>query len=254
MEERLNRTMGDNRKEAENQMTKTHQNQQQSTTIEPGTVWVTANDVKVCVVDASNTYVWFVERPGEKSRRMLRRAFEQHYMPEPSPAIQEPAHQQQSTAMDDLKDMKPPQLRDAALDYLEALKSGPYPRNAGETKATSDTPEFAYSAKKLREPQPTSTANGRQQIIDKMTAAVMSDRNRAYGEPEGNFGNIAAYWNIHLEARKPGPLTSLDVAIMMKLMKVARLSTNPTHVDSWVDSAGYAACGGGIVVSKEEKK
>ena len=118
-------------------------------------------------------------------------------------------NQQQSTAMDDLKDIKPPVV---------------------------------------------STANGRQQIIDKMTAAVMSDRNRAYGEPEGNFGNIAAYWNTHLEARKQGPLTPLDVAIMMKLMKVARLSTNPTHVDSWVDSAGYAACGGGIVVSKEEKK
>ena len=143
-------------------------------------------------------------------------------------------NQQQSTAMDDLKDMKPPQFSDAARDFLESLKSGPNPRNVVDTKP--------------------STASGRQQIIDKMTAAVMSDRNRSYGDPEGNFGNIASYWNTHMEARKPGPLTPLDVAIMMKLMKVARLSTNPTHVDSWVDAAGYAVCGGGIVVSKEEKK
>lgn len=101
--------------------------------------------------------------------------------------------------------------------------------------------------------EPTSTAEGRKQIIDKMTACVMSDRNKSYGDPEDNFSNIAAYWDVHLGARKPGPLTPLDVATMMQLMKIARLSTNPTHVDSWVDSAGYSVCGGGVVVSRSER-
>jgi hypothetical protein len=33
---------------------------------------------------------------------------------------------------------------------------------------------------------------------------------------------------------------------MMALMKIARLATNPAHEDSWVDLAGYAACGASV--------
>ena len=36
------------------------------------------------------------------------------------------------------------------------------------------------------------------------------------------------------------------VALMMALLKVARLIKSPEHLDSWVDLAGYAACGGEI--------
>ena len=32
--------------------------------------------------------------------------------------------------------------------------------------------------------------------------------------------------------------------MMMALMKIARLQNMPSHLDSWVDLAGYAACGG----------
>ncbi len=34
-----------------------------------------------------------------------------------------------------------------------------------------------------------------------------------------------------------------DVAVMGALIKVARLAETPDHEDSWVDLAGYAACG-----------
>ena len=30
---------------------------------------------------------------------------------------------------------------------------------------------------------------------------------------------------------------------MMALLKIARVKYNPRHADSWVDIAGYAACG-----------
>jgi hypothetical protein len=33
---------------------------------------------------------------------------------------------------------------------------------------------------------------------------------------------------------------------MMILMKVARLSNQSNHLDSWTDVAGYAACGANI--------
>lgn len=97
-----------------------------------------------------------------------------------------------------------------------------------------------------------STAEGRKQIIDKMTACVMSDRNKSYGDPEDNFGNIAALWNAYLKGQGVAvKLAATDVAVMSALIKVARLATNPAHIDSWVDLAGYAVCGGGIVLSKE---
>jgi hypothetical protein len=38
---------------------------------------------------------------------------------------------------------------------------------------------------------------------------------------------------------------------MNALIKVARLSTNPTHKDSWIDLAGYAACGAGIALKND---
>jgi len=34
--------------------------------------------------------------------------------------------------------------------------------------------------------------------------------------------------------------------LMMALMKIARLRHNHGHADSWIDLAGYAACGGEI--------
>jgi len=38
----------------------------------------------------------------------------------------------------------------------------------------------------------------------------------------------------------------VDVAAMMALMKLGRIAGNPAHMDSWIDLAGYSACGGEI--------
>jgi Domain of unknown function (DUF6378) len=88
---------------------------------------------------------------------------------------------------------------------------------------------------------------GRHRVLEATSKAVLSDRNRAYGNPEDNFRNIAEVWNWYFEGKAPNGMlkfTSLDVAHMMVLMKMARLKTNPTHFDSIVDVAGYAACAG----------
>ena len=91
---------------------------------------------------------------------------------------------------------------------------------------------------------------GRQQILDNAATAVLSDRNKAYGNPEDNFRNIAEIWNWWF-TNKPrtanGMFTVQDVAYMMILMKMARLKTNPGHKDSIIDAAGYAACAGDFV-------
>jgi hypothetical protein len=83
----------------------------------------------------------------------------------------------------------------------------------------------------------------REDILKQATECVIQDRNTTYGEPEDSFGLIAAYWSAHLDADvKPS-----DVAVMMTLLKLARIKGNAQHVDSWIDGAGYLACGGEIV-------
>lgn len=98
-------------------------------------------------------------------------------------------------------------------------------------------------------PNMSTSAKRRADILDAAKEYTCKDRNASYGEVEGNFQNIANLWNSYL-ASKPEDrfmISSVDVALMMSLVKTARLATNPNHLDSWVDLAGYAACGGGIV-------
>jgi hypothetical protein len=60
---------------------------------------------------------------------------------------------------------------------------------------------------------------------------------------EDNFNTIGAYWSVHLGVK----VDATDVAVMMNLLKVARIKSNPKHPDNWVDACGYMACGGEIV-------
>ena len=85
----------------------------------------------------------------------------------------------------------------------------------------------------------------RERLLKEAISITTSDRNAAYGNPEDNFANIAAYWSSYLtqSTKVDIVINPQDVAHMMILMKVARLATNPTHYDSLLDIAGYAACG-----------
>lgn len=85
----------------------------------------------------------------------------------------------------------------------------------------------------------------REEILETAKSAVTQDRNADYGEPEQNFQTIANYWNVYLLSKFGAAVTiqTVDVAIMMSLVKHARLATSPAKLDNWVDIAGYAACG-----------
>ena len=86
--------------------------------------------------------------------------------------------------------------------------------------------------------QPTTRAT----ILDAARAAVTQDRQATHGNPEDTFGLIAAYWSAHLDT----PVSATDVSVMMALMKLARIKGNPSHADSFIDAAGYIACGAEI--------
>lgn len=91
----------------------------------------------------------------------------------------------------------------------------------------------------------------REDILNTAKNCVCNDRNGQYGEPENNFAIIAMFWNDYLYAvtGERIAITPADVASMMVLLKVARVATATDNVsaDSFIDAAGYAACGGEIV-------
>jgi hypothetical protein len=83
----------------------------------------------------------------------------------------------------------------------------------------------------------------RADILATASEYVTIDRATTHGDAEDNFRRIADLWTAYLGV---DDITSIDVAVMLALLKVARIRSNPTHADNWIDIAGYAACGGEI--------
>lgn len=94
----------------------------------------------------------------------------------------------------------------------------------------------------------------REEILEQAHKCVCGDRDQSYGSPEQSFEAIADFWGAYLwNKNKLGHrglgknfISPEDVAAMMVLFKMARVATGSYSADSWVDAAGYAACGGEI--------
>lgn len=91
----------------------------------------------------------------------------------------------------------------------------------------------------------------RKRVLKEAEKCVCGQREQDYGGPEDSFRLIAELWEPYIRERlvSKGADVSIephDVAVMMGLLKVARIASNPQHMDSWVDLAGYASCGGEI--------
>ena len=87
-------------------------------------------------------------------------------------------------------------------------------------------------------------------VLEKARACVCGEREEDYGSPEDSFGCIAELWEAYLRAACISPdavitVTPTDVAMLMALLKIARIGTSFVGgtADSFVDLAGYAACG-----------
>ena len=80
----------------------------------------------------------------------------------------------------------------------------------------------------------------REKILSTASNYVTQDRAADHGNMENNFGTIAAYWSTNLET----DISASDVAVMMTLLKIARIKSNQSHADNWIDGCGYLACGG----------
>lgn len=93
----------------------------------------------------------------------------------------------------------------------------------------------------------------REGVLKAAISCVCGDRDEQYGSPEQSFDAIAALWNAYLHniipKSVPDMLSAVDVAVMMTLLKIARISTGVQKDDSWIDAAGYIACGAEIAAS-----
>lgn len=89
--------------------------------------------------------------------------------------------------------------------------------------------------------------NIRGQILAETESIINGKRNADYGDPLEDFTTTAEFWQTYLTrimARR-GALELLphDVAAMMMLLKLARLTWTPDEKDHWTDAVGYAALG-----------
>ena len=112
----------------------------------------------------------------------------------------------------------------------ESTKMENSEKNVGTVETPTD--HIAEAGKKV----------SRADILDRAKAIVTGEREKQYGKPEDNFAIIAELWSAYT-GREFSPV---DVAMMMALLKVARIKTGVGTVDSFVDLAGYAACAGEI--------
>lgn len=86
-----------------------------------------------------------------------------------------------------------------------------------------------------------------QSVLEEAAAATSGDRRRDYGTATANHERIADGWNWYLNARPApdAPITPLDAAMMMIVLKIARSVHRPKR-DNFVDIIGYARCGAQI--------
>ena len=88
----------------------------------------------------------------------------------------------------------------------------------------------------------------RSEILDTAKEYVTKDRAATHGDMESNLTTIAELWGVYLERH----VDPSDVAVMMTMLKIARIKSNPRNADNWLDACGYMACGGELSADKPE--
>lgn len=80
----------------------------------------------------------------------------------------------------------------------------------------------------------------REEILEMAKILVCGARAEDYGDAKDNFNSIAMLWTEYTGHM----VTPTDVAMMMILLKIARMKTGTFKEDTFIDIAGYAALAG----------
>lgn len=79
----------------------------------------------------------------------------------------------------------------------------------------------------------------RKHVLRHAESLITGDRQETYGDAAVEFEKVAKAWSAVFGWN----VTPEQVPQAMVLLKTIRLQQSPTHVDSWVDIAGYTALG-----------
>ena len=134
---------------------------------------------------------------------------------------------------------------DELVDRIRELEEGNKDLRAEFDKVTKRAEELR---KMINESKGLHYPITRERVLEQAKECVCGQREQDYGTPESNFQLIADLWNGYLGFmdHPQDQIRATDVAMMMALMKIARIRNGGGSVDSFVDLAGYAACGGEI--------
>lgn len=106
-------------------------------------------------------------------------------------------------------------------------------------------------------PEPAQPYPPRASALNEARDLITGDRNNQYGPPTQDFDRTAKLLNalgyVRLDAEGAiHDILSSDVALIIAQVKVSRLMHSRDKRDSWVDLAGYAACGYECAVEEAE--
>lgn len=79
----------------------------------------------------------------------------------------------------------------------------------------------------------------RGRVLLRALDVINGERQQQYGDPENSFPEICSLWNWWLGDKLKAPLTAMDTAMMMMLMKIAREKGGAGKSDNIVDACGY---------------
>ena len=81
------------------------------------------------------------------------------------------------------------------------------------------------------------------EIATTAATLISGDRDRTHGNKKTNFENIAKLWSAWLSVAHglDTPLSGVDVAKLMVLLKLARMESGEYNPDDALDLVGYGA-------------
>ena len=116
---------------------------------------------------------------------------------------------------------------------------------------TSNISDFAYNLTKGGKPPEEGTYT-RSNVLDTAKQYVTKDREATHGNMEDNFESIGMLWEQYFDYG--WSFSPADVAVMMALLKIARLKSSKDNPDNYIDACGYMACAGELALKKVTKK
>ena len=84
-------------------------------------------------------------------------------------------------------------------------------------------------------------------LCEEALKVINGERQNQYGHPEDSFSAIATLWQGYLRTAMGDEdleISATDVALMMVLLKIARIMGQGRSEDSYVDAIGYLALAG----------